>query len=374
MSVDDDDFVDRHNQDGFPHRPIDREESTSVDLSPISPEEAVSWYLNRRRNELADSSLYTHRSSLNHFIRWAEQVGLDNLNELDGRKLQEYLHWRIEEAPSSVDQLAPKSVKTQYDITRKFIQYCEAINGVVRGLHERVLPFRVKEADEVRDEMLEMDRTEEILAHLETYHYASRDHVIWTILAETGARIGALRSLDVEDFDPDERVLRFRYRPETGTSLKNDRSSERLVALIRDGSVKAIQAYIDAQRTEGTDDYGRRPLLTTRNGRIGSSTVRKSVYRWSCPTAIGEDCDHEKTMTAADAWRCSNNACPHMIRRGVITHLLRNDVPVTFVSDRCDVSPGVIKLHYDARSEEERMTTRRQMIEKRLNLDQEGRR
>lgn len=372
MSIDDDDFVDRHIEDGFPHRPDDTDRSSSADLSPLSPKEAVSWYLNRRRNELADSSLYTHQSSLNHFIQWAEQVGLDNLNELDGRTLQEYLHWRVEEAPDSVDRLAPKSAKTQYDITRKFIQYCEVIDGVMPGLHKRVLPFRVKKADEVRDEMLEMDRIKEILSYLETYHYASRDHVIWVILAETGVRIGALRSLDIKDFDPDNRVLRFRYRPETGTSLKNDRKSERLVALIRDGSVEAIQAYIDAQRVEITDDYDRQPLITTRRGRISSSTVRKSVYRWSCPMAIGEECDHNVTMTTADAWRCSNNACPHMIRRGVITHLLRNNVPVTFVSDRCDVSPEVIKLHYDGRSEKERTATRRQMIEQRLNLDREG--
>lgn len=347
-----------------------REESSAADLSPISPEEAVTWYLRRRRNELAESSLYTHRSSLNHFLQWTDRVGLDNLNELDGRMLQRYLTWRVEEAPNSVDQLAPKSEKTQIDITRKFVEYCESIDAVRPGLHEKILPFRVKEADEVRDEMLEMDRIEEILGYLERYHYASRDHVIWTLLAESGLRVGALQSLDINDFIPESEALRFRYRPESGTSLKNDRGSERTVALIRDGTTDVIQDYIETQREECTDDYGRRPLLTTQNGRIGSSTIRKSVYRWSCPRTLGEECSHEEPMMTSDAWRCSNNACPHMIRRGVITHLLRQDVPVNVVSDRCDVSPGVIKMHYDGRSEEERMDVRRRVIKD--HLDENG--
>lgn len=339
----------------------------SAELKPISPEEAVEWYLHRRRNELAASSLQTHRSSLRHFTKWSEQVGIENLNELDGRAIQRYLTWRAEEAPTSVDHLAPKSEKTQIDITRKFIEYCETIDAVRPGLHEQILPFRIKEADEVRDEMLEMERIKEILDYLETYHYASRDHVIWALLAESGFRIGALHALDIKDFDPENRTLRLRYRPESGTSLKNDRSSERLVGLIRDGTVEAIQAYIDDQRISCTDKYGREPLLTTRNGRVARSTIRKAVYRWSCPQAIGDECAHGDSMTSSEAWRCANNACPHMVRAGVITHLLREDVPIHYVSDRCDVSPDVIRTHYDGRGESERMEVRSQAIAEQLN-------
>jgi len=343
-----------------------RGDPRSTNLKPISPAEAVEWYLHRRRNELASSSLKTHRSSLRHFTKWTEQVGIENLNELDGRAIQRYLTWRTEEAPTSVDHLAPKSEKTQIDITRKFVEYCETIDAVRVGLHEQILPFRVKEADEVRDEMLDMERISEIHNYLETYHYASRDHIIWTLLAESGFRIGALHSLDVQDFDPDNRTLRLRYRPESETSLKNDRGSERLVGLIRDGTVEALQAYIDDQRVSVSDEYGREPLVTTRNGRVARSTIRKSVYRWSCPQALGDECDHDDSMTSSDAWRCANNACPHMVRAGVITYLLREDVPIDYVSDRCDVSPSVIRTHYDGRSESERMEARSQAIAEHL--------
>jgi len=348
---------------------VDGRNSQDTGLEPITPEEAVSWYLRRRQNQLEDSSLYTHRSSLNHFIEWANLVDLENLNNLDGRKLQRYFDWRAEEAPDDVDQLTPKSEKTQIDITRKFIEYCASIDAVPFRLHKKIPPFRVKKADEVREEMLEMGRIEEILTYLNRYHYASRDHVIWTLLAEFGPRIGAIQSLDTGDVYSDKDALCLEHHPEEDTSLKNSVNSERYISLIRDDTVEILTAYLESQRVETTDDYNREPLLTTLNGRIGLSTIRKVVYRWSCPNTIGNDCDHSDMMTQSNAWRCSNNACPHMVRRGVITHLLREDIPINVISDRCDVSSPVIKKHYDGRSSEERMDVRRKVIEEHIGND-----
>ena len=343
--------------------------SSEQNLLPITPEEAVNRYLRRRSNELAESSMATHRSSLNHFIRWCELEEIDNLNALNGRKIQEYLDWRTEEAPTSVDELAAKSEKTQIDITRKFIEICVAIDAVPAGLHERIPSFRISNDEEVCEEILERDRVEEVLEYLETYHFASRSHIIWLLLAEFGPRIGGLRSLDIEDFLPDEKALQLRNRPNKGTRLKNGDASERSVALLSDKSVEAIQAFIEKQRVEVIDEYDRRPLLTTRNGRIGASTIRKIVYKWSCPTAIGNECEHEEEMTTSDAWSCRNNVSAHPIRRGTITHLLRNEIPINVISSRFDVSPTVIKQHYDGRDEEERRNTRRRVIADHLNKE-----
>jgi len=352
------DLIDEHLSDG---------RSGGRELLPITPEEAVKRYLRRRSNELAESSMATHRSSLNHFTRWCDLEEIDNLNTLNGRKIQEYLDWRVEEAPTSVDELAAKSEKTQIDITRKFIEICVAIDAVPAGLHERIPSFRISKGEDVCEEILERDRVEEVLKHLETYHFASRNHIIWLLLAEFGPRIGALRSFDVKDFLPDEKALKLRNRPAKGTRLKNGDASERSVALLRDKSVEAIQAFIEEQRVEISDEYDRRPLLTTRSGRIGSSTIRKIVYRWSCPTAIGNECEHDEEMTTSDAWSCPNNVSAHPLRRGTITHLLRNEIPINVISSRCDVSPRVIELHYDGRDEGERRSTRRRVITDHLN-------
>ncbi len=341
---------------------ISDDQSDGHSLLPITPEEAVKRYLRRRSNELAETSIATHRSSLNHFTRWCEIEDIDNLNDLNGRNIQEYLDWRVEEAPTTVDELAPKSEKTQIDITRKFIEICVAIDAVSAGLHERIPSFRISNEDEICEEILERDRVEEVLDYLETYHFASRAHIIWLLLAEFGPRIGGLRSFDLEDFLPDEKALKLRNRPDKGTRLKNGDASERSVALLNDKSVEAIQAFIDEQRVDVTDKYDRQPLLTTKNGRIGKSTVRKIVYKWSCPTTIGNECEHDEEMTTSNAWRCSNNVSAHPIRRGTITHLLRNKIPINVLSSRFDVTPQVIKKHYDGRDEGERRNTRRRVI------------
>jgi integrase len=289
------------------------------------------------------------------------------MNQLNGRLMSKYINWRVEEAPTSVDRLSPKSEKTQTDITRKFVEYCAAIEAVPPGLDAKIQSPQLSQADEIREEMLEWDRIEEILEYLNRYHYASRAHVIWTLLAETGMRVGALQSLDVEDFDAEEQIIKFRYRPQSGTSLKNNIASERTVALIQNETPTIIREYIDRRRTAVTDNHNRRPLITTKFGRIADSTLRKTVYKWSCPKELGQECSHEESMTTSSAWRCENNAYPHMLRRSAITHLLRNEVPLTTVSDRCDVSPAVIKTHYDARSEEEKATERRRIIEENLH-------
>ena len=334
------------------------------DLQPITPEEAVERYLRRRQNQLAVSSIATHRSSLNHFIRWCDIRDIDDLNELNGRKIQEYLDWRVEDAPTSVDELAPKSEKTQIDITRKFIEICEAIDAVPVGLHERIPPFRVSKEDEVRDLTLNKERMDEIIAYLKRYHYASRQHVIWVLLAEFGPRIGALRALDVDDFFPEEKRLRLRHRPESETPLKKDSESNRSVSLLYNDTVDIVRAYIETKRPTVTDKYGREPLLATRYGRIAGSTIRKCVYRWSCPASIGGNCtcDYSSGDESSEAWSCPNAVSPHPVRRGAITHLLREGVSKEIISDRCDVSPRVIDHHYDARSEKERMDVRRRVI------------
>ena len=60
---------------------------------------------------------------------------------------------------------------------------------------------------------------------------------------------------------------------------------------------------------------------------------------------------------------CPSSVTPHPIRRGYITHLLKRGVPVEVVSERCNVSPGIIDEHYDVRSAEEKMRQRCQILE-----------
>jgi len=71
-------------------------------LEPIDPETALELYLADRENELSEATLYSHRSRLGHFVRWCDEQGIDNLNELTGRQLHRYRLWRRDEGDLSI--------------------------------------------------------------------------------------------------------------------------------------------------------------------------------------------------------------------------------------------------------------------------------
>ena len=73
-----------------------------MNLEPIDPETALEMYLNDRENEVAQATLYSHRSRLSHFVRWCDENEVENLNQLTGRMLHQYRLWRRDEGDISV--------------------------------------------------------------------------------------------------------------------------------------------------------------------------------------------------------------------------------------------------------------------------------
>jgi hypothetical protein len=130
-----------------------------------------------------------------------------------------------------------------------------------------------------------------------------------------------------------------------------------------------IDDWLAEQRPSVTDDHGRNPLLASSRGRVGRSTLRQYVYRWTRPCSYGQECPHDRDPETCDALehgeasKCPSSVSPHAIRRGSITNALNNDVPDKVVSDRANVSPEVIDQHYDRRSEQEKMEQRREYID-----------
>jgi len=79
--------------------------------------------------------------------------------------------------------------------------------------------------EEVNTEVPETDEVEGIRSYFRQFEYASRRHVEFELIAEIGLRMGAIRAIDLEDFDPEDLVIHLRHRPEAtedfGTPLKN---------------------------------------------------------------------------------------------------------------------------------------------------------
>jgi site-specific recombinase XerD len=331
------------------------------DLQPLTPEEGIERFIRHREPSVRQSTIENAKTRLNHFLEWCQERGFDNLNDLRGRDLADFVAWRR-------GDIAAITLQKQLSTIRTALRYWSDIEAVPDGLAERLHAPELPDGAEARDVSLDGARAEMMLEHYGRYEYASRRHAILATLWRTGMRRSALRSLDLDDLRPDENALVLRHRPEQGTKLKNGEAGERWVYLGPQW-FQILDDYVSDVRIEATDDYGRQPLFTTRYGR----PTGDSIYGWVCeathPCEVA-DCPHDRDPLDCEARgdgypsKCPSARSPHAVRRGAITHHLNQDVSPEVCSERMDVSLEVLYKHYDARTEQEKMDVRKDKLPK----------
>jgi len=333
-------------------------------LEPIEPADAKEMYLKQREKEVSNSTIQAHHYRLKHFVRWCTDVeNIENLNALSGRDLQRYKMWRRDDG-----DLNNVTLVTQLSTIRVFIRWCEQIDAVATGTHEKILMPSLAKNEDRRTAMLAPEDADQLIEYLRQFEFATRTHALIELLWLTGMRIGAAHSIDLDDYDREEQYIELRHRPEYGTRLKNKADGERFVALNAE-VCDALDAYIQYNRIEEEDDEGRKPLFTSRCGRAAKSSLRDSIYRISRPCEYTGDCPHDREIGSCEAMdrnkasRCPSSVSPHAIRRGSITEHLSKDVPEKVVSDRMNVGLDVLEKHYDRRTEEEKAKQRRDYLD-----------
>lgn len=332
----------------------------TTDLDRLEPAEILELYLSERKTDLADKTRQSHRYIIERFVGWCDDNDVETVAELNGRDMHEFRVDRREEVNGN-------TLRSQLGVLRQFIRFAESIEAAPMGLAERI---RLPQAERrSRDGRLEKEMAEIVLDHLRRFEYAGRDHALFRLLWVTGIRVGTARSFDVTDFDRDDRTLAVRHRPDTETPLKNGERAERLLAL-DERTTETLADYVDYNRAEATDAYGREPLFPSGDGRLAKSTLRRAVYRWTRPCQRGDGCPHDREMDDCDARRtvtlaaqCPSTRSPHEVRRGSLSQMLNEQIPVKAISDRADVSSEVLDAHCDARNEAERAETRRSFFE-----------
>lgn len=336
------------------------------DLDPITPREAVRLYLAERETELSKKTIENHRYRLNSWLDFCKEQDIENMNDVTGRTLHEFRVWRQQGEGREYEPVSKVTLRGNLATMRVFLQFCDSIETVEDGLRERIRMPVLTAEEESRDEKLEPEAAEVALNYLDQFRYASREHAILAILWHTGIRLGTLRALDVDDFDPSDRCLDIRHRAKEDTPLKNKAAAERSIA-ISDYYVEVLGDYIDHNRPKVTDKYGRQPLFASEQGRLSHSPIRLIVYRWTQPCRWG-DCPHGECPETCEYRNreamssCPSSKSPHAVRRGSITKHLRDGTPEEVVSDRMNSSPDVLDKHYDERSEREKMRLRRNLI------------
>lgn len=329
------------------------------EVEGIDIDDAIDEYLAARAGEISDGTETTHESRLNIFIGHLEDEGVETTDEIHPRHLQAYKRKRLKE-------VKPVTLDGQLDTVTVFLRTLEHQHVVEPGLHQYVPDVEVEPEEERRTAFLDVEVGDKILEHQRKYNYGNVEHVIFEMMWSTTMRICEIRAVDVDDYDSDKRMIRLRHRPETGTALKNKLSSERPVSLPQPVS-DAIDDYLDnPDRHDVEDDYGRKPLISSDDGRLGNSTIRNIIYELTEPCQYSGECPHDKdpneckaAVNRNHASKCPSSLSPHPIRRGAITRQRKRGISRELVSERSDVSPRVLKNHYEQLTDEEIVKARR---------------
>jgi site-specific recombinase XerD len=328
------------------------------DLVPLEPKVGIERFISHNEPSWRESTLRNSKTRLRFFREFLASEEIENLNELDGRVLSDFVSWRR-------DDLAAITLQKQLTTVRKALRFWANLDAVRKGLAEQLHAPELPDGAESDDTVMEVHRVERLLEFHENYDRASRRHVLAALIWRTGMRRSAVRSIDVDDLLPDDNAVQLRHRPETETYLKNGYDGERVVYL-GPKWMQIVSDYVEDRRRPQTDDHGREPLLTTRYGRPAPDTLTDNCYRLTRPCQYTNSCpvgrEIEECDGTSDPHHCPCKRGPHAWRRSAISEHLREGTNPDTVSERMDVSLEVLYRHYDIRNDREKMQVRREDI------------
>ncbi|GAA1302639.1 tyrosine-type recombinase/integrase [Streptomyces sanglieri] len=337
-------------------------------LSPPTLENLYERYLSRRENR-SPATRAQYKRTIPEFIAFSESQGITIPSGLSTELVERY-----------VDE-----VKQKYEADATQLTYTKNVRSWLRWLSKRQYcdeaAYRVLDKDELgldpaaRDEAIPKPVARHIIDRLAEQRYGTNLHVLLEFDYNGGLRLGDLYSLDVEDFKSEDDTILIRHRPDTGTRLKNGEETDSTPGdgerdvIIKNRVTDAIQWYIDNERPDVTDEYGRSPLFATVQGRASRSTLRRWIYEvTSCRWAPNEIEIDGESITCDGECDPDSNVCPysfnpHAIRRGAIVNHLSNGLHPSRASERFDVSIPVLKKHYDPRTKRKQKLDRSEAVQ-----------
>lgn len=348
-----------------------------AELRSTDPVNVVNYFLQTNRSRWAAATFQDVSYDLTRFMEYCEYAGIDDLRTISTRDIEGFKAWRKRDGHISLTTL-----HGQLANIRVFLRFCERVEIVDSGLADSIDLPELDRSDSVSYVRISEDAAENILEYHDKFEYASRKHAEFALMWSILSRLGGVRSLDLSNYKEDEdgsRYVEFVHSPDQDTPLKNGESEvegeggEREVNL-PEWVADILDDYIEENRTEHEDEYGRRPLFTTGDGRISRSTLRRDMYRITQPCKYGKSCPNDVDPDDCSAAqqnqylsRCPFSRSPHPIRRGGIIHQIKEGVTKSTICERADVSRKVLNKHYDLRTKEEARRQRREELKTALD-------
>ncbi len=340
------------------------------DVPDLSPREAFERWLSRLRASKAESTVTSYHYQLKLFIEFCEREGLTSIGDVSGWDLDTY---ETERREAGVELL---SLNKEFRTLKLFLEYCARIEVVNESLPEKVDPPDVPRDAHVDETLLHPDDARQLLDYYDEHAYGTRAHALLAVAWYIGPRLGAIRGLDLRDYDSDDAYLQFIHRPREETPLKNGTDGERAVGLPRE-VCDVLDHYLAEERHDVHDDYGRRPLIASQVGRGSRAGIRGWMYLATVP-CLHSACPHGNDRPTCEyvdyskASQCPSSRSPHQVRTGSITWQLNRGVPIEVVAERVNTSVRVLKRHYDQPTKREELEERRRQYVDRLGFDDSG--
>lgn len=346
----------------------------SVTRRSLSPRDAMDRWLDRQRIDKTEQTISTYYYRLKLFVEWCEGERIETMGELDGWLLEEFVVHRQGTDPVTA------TMKNELVTLRKFLRYCEDINVVDDGVAGSISVPTVPPDEQSSNIKLAADDAAALLSHYrnDATVYGSRPHALLETLWHTGARNGGIVALDLEDrreTDDGQHYLLFQNRAEAGTRLKKGPAGERPV-LISQTVWDVLDHYVEHYRDDVTDEYGRKPLITSQRGRPSKGSIRGWTYQATVPCWHSE-CPHGKRRPTCDwttytqASQCPSSRSPHQIRTGAITWMRNRGLSAEVVAKRVNAKVSTIERHYDKADPMEEMLKRRAQATQDLDIEDE---
>lgn len=328
--------------DGGRPRPSDPDDAPDLEIS-----EAIDLFITRNRPDWKGETARTYRKSLATFEEFAEDEGLETIDDFELWRVGKFTDWLIRQ------DFARATVQSKQKQARRWLKWLSAQGYVPMGTHMAIETLQLDDKEQTSSAIMRPDTIRKFLEFYRgsTKWYGKRRHALLELIGHTGARRSCIRCLDFEDYDSDERTLKFINRPETGTRLKAGDTHERKV-ILSDVPNEVLREYVERERFDVHDDHGRRPLIASRVGRPAKSTLTNWLYRATIPCVMRE-CPHGRRRrncpwtSQTEASKCPSSISPHPIRRGSITWQQNIGRSIEDVADRAATTPDVIRRFYD---------------------------
>ena len=371
--------IEQYQQPAADEEPIIANGNTS--LRSEHPVEVVEYFLTTHRNQWSESTFSDYSYDLTRLLEYFEYADIDDISIITSRDIEGFRQWRQRDG-----NILLATLHGQLSNIRVFIKWCERVEIVEEGLSDDIKMPDLEPSDVVSHTRIEPETAAQIREYYENLPYVPQEYAMWSLMWSVLLRLGGLRSLDLNHYYREEGYIELHHRPDEDTPLKNGTSDvegeggEREVNL-PDWVCEVLNTYIDGtgdpnhpQRKEATDEYGRKPLFTTRSGRVSKATIRRNLYKITQPCRHGGECPDDLNPNTCAARnnndrlsRCPANVSPHPVRRGGICHQLNQGMSKQTICERADVSRRVLNRHYDLRTKQEAREQRRRELQEHID-------